>query len=139
MTRREFEKLRDLPGKKLVGDIVYTYAEATSPVATFDSMKIENSLDIPLRLSGKYNGLVPTIVFNFRIMGVGPICRVEVNSTMHKGSRTHKHALTTEDDPRQNLPNVVNRPDLAGKSARQVWMMLCEQANIEHVGQFIDP
>jgi hypothetical protein len=45
---------------------------------------------------------VTSIVFNFRVMGVGPICRVEVNNTMHSGSRTHNQALVNEDDPRQN-------------------------------------
>jgi hypothetical protein len=59
---------------------------------------------------------------------------------MHRGSRTHKHALVSEDDPRLNLPiRVTPRPDLEGKSAREVWRVLCEQANIEHIGQFIDP
>ena len=139
MTRLEFETLRDLPGKKLFGDLVFASSEATSPVVTFDSVKIENALDLPLRLNGRYNRLLPSVVFNFRIMGVGPICRVEVNGTMHRGSRTHKHSLVNEDDPRQNLPSIVDRPDLVGKSAREVWFVLCEQAKIEHVGQFVDP
>lgn len=123
MTRLEFERLRDLPGKKLFGNLVFASSETTSPVVTFDSIKIENSLDLPLRLNGRYNRLLPSVVFNFRIMGVGPICRVEVNSTMHRGSRTHKHSLVEEDDPRQNLPGIVDRPDLVGKSAREVYIV----------------
>jgi hypothetical protein len=139
MTRKEFEKLRDLPGKKVIGDLVFSAIEAASPILLFDSVRVENDLGIELRLNGRFNPLVPSICFNFRVMGLGPICRVEVNGAMHKGTRTHKHSLVNEDDPRLNLPNVVPRPDLVGKSARAVWMILCQQAKIEHEGKFVDP
>ena len=140
MTRKEFESLRDIPGKKILDDLIFAVTEPISPVLSFDNVKVENSLGVELRLNGKFNPLVPSVAFNFRVRGVGPICRLEVNGTMHGGSRTHKHALVNEDDPRQNLPtDVTPRPDLEGKSPRQIWLALCSQAKIEHAGRFIDP
>ncbi|MDZ4802531.1 MAG: hypothetical protein SGI92_30600 [Bryobacteraceae bacterium] len=105
----------------------------------FDNIKVENSMGLDLRVNGKFNPLVPSIVYNFKVKGVGAICRVEVNNTMHGGARTHKHSLQNEEDPRRNLPATVARPDLEGKSPREVWTILCRQANIVHVGEFVDP
>jgi hypothetical protein len=140
VNRKEFETLRDIPDKRIVEDVIFGVTEPTSPVMSFDNVKVENSLGIELRLNGKFNPLLPSVVFNFRVRGVGPICRVDVNGTMHKGSRTHKHALANEDDPRQNLPtDVTPRPDLNGKSPREIWQILLRQANIERVGRFVDP
>jgi hypothetical protein len=139
MTRKEFEKLRDLPGKRIIGDLVFSAPETASPILLFDSIRVENDLNVELRLNGRFNPFLPSITYNFRVMGLGPICRVEVNGTMHRGARTHKHSLVNEDDPRLNLPNTIARPDLEGKTARAVWLILCVQANIEHEGLFVDP
>lgn len=125
--------------RRVLADIAFGEQSDTSPLLVFENVRLENSLGLDLRLNGKYNPLVPSIVFNFKIRGVGPICRVEINGTMHKGSRTHKHSLQNEDDPRQNLPYAGHRPDLEGKTARGVWEVLCSQARIEHEGMFADP
>lgn len=140
MTRREFENLRNLPDKKIFSDISFSEPEATSPVLIFENIQVDNSLSLDIRLNGKYNPIVDSLVFNFRVRGVGPICRLEINSTMHSGSRTHKHALVHEDDPRRNLPtNVTPRPELQGKLPAVIWRILCREARINHVGNFFDP
>lgn len=140
MTRREFENLRDIVGKVIEGDIQYTAPGECSPLLIFDNIHVQNSLGYDIRLNGKFNPLLPSIVFNFRILDVGPICRVEVNSTVHNGTRTHKHSLWEEEDPRRNLPsNVIARPDLEGLTAKKVWDKLCIEAKITHKGVFEEP
>jgi len=80
------------------------------------------------------------ISYNFSIRGVGPICRVDVNGSIHKNcGRTHKHSLQREIDPRRNLPDAIARPELSGLTARQVWQVICEEAGIKHLGEFMDP
>lgn len=140
MTRREFLDLRDLPDKLIIDDIEFGGSVLHEPVLLFEGIKVQNSLGYDLRVSGKYNPLIPSIVYNFRILDVGAICRYEVNSTVHEGTRTHKHALVEEEDPRRNLPTrVTPRPDLEGKTAKQVWAKLCEEAKIKHTGRFLSP
>ena len=139
MTRQEFERLRDLPDKVIYADIHFSATAESSPVLIFDNVRVENSLGLDVRLNGKYNPLLPSVIFNFRILDVGPICRVCVNGNSHNGSRTHKHSLEKEEDPRVNLPFSMARPDLEGKSPRAVWDDLCRRAKIKHVGTFDDP
>lgn len=140
MDRREFEELRDLPGKTVDCDIQFGAPTEAAPLLLFDNIPVTNSLGIDLRLHGKYNPLIRSIVFNFRIPQVGPICRLEVNGTMHGGSRTHKHSLHVEEDPRQNLPTKVKpRPDLERKTLREVWETLCREAKIVHNGRLVEP
>jgi len=74
------------------------------PFFIFEEIKVKTLIGYDLRLNGRYNPLVPSLVFNFRILDVGAICRYEVNSTEHNGSRTHKHAPMEEDDPRRKVP-----------------------------------
>jgi hypothetical protein len=139
VTRPEFENLRDLPDKTIVEDIQFGATGETSPVLVFENVRVRNSLGLDLRLNGKYNPLVPSLVFNFRILDVGPICRLCINGTMHSGTRTHKHSLESEEDPRRNLPIVVPRPDLQNLTPSQIWDRLCAEAKINHVGQFVVP
>jgi len=140
VTRPEFLDLRDLPDKLIIDDIEFFESQLCGPFLIFEGIKIQNSKGYDLRLNGRYNPLLPSIVYNFRILDVGAICRYEVNSTEHNGSRTHKHALVEEDDPRRNLPTrVTPRPDLEGKTAKQVWDKVCQEAKIEHTGKFISP
>ena len=76
------------------------------------------------------------------LRGAGPICRLDVNGTIHKDQgRTHKHELRDESDPRVNLPFAVSRSDIDvhAASVREIWEGLCAQANIEHVGAFSSP
>jgi hypothetical protein len=92
VTRREFEALRDLPDKLIEGDIQFSAPGECSPVLIFENIRVQNSLGYDLRVNGKFNPLLPSVTINFRILDVGPICRIEVNSTLHGGSRTHKHS-----------------------------------------------
>ena len=63
-----------------------------------------------------------------------------VNGTIHPNAgRTHKHDLRKDSDPRNNLPTAIERPDLAGKSIKEVWDILLQQANITHTGTFNEP
>ena len=140
MNRQGFEKLRDSPDKTISADIVFEKKKETVPDLVFEQIRVENSLGMDIVLNGTYKPSIPAVTFNFVLRGVGPICRLCVNGTIHKDvGRTHKHELIREDDPRLNLPTAVARPDLAGKSVKETWEILCQQANIIHTGKFKDP
>ena len=140
MNCQEFEQLRDLPGKWVTADIRFAAVKGASPNLIFGEVAVENSLGVEVVLNGTYKPGLPAVTFNFVVRGTGPICRVTVNGTPHKeAGRTHKNDLRREEDSRLNLPTAVTRPDLEGKTAREVWATLCQQANIEHVGEFHPP
>ena len=139
MTRSEFRDIRDLPDKTIVEDIQFSAVGESSPVLIFENVRVQNSLGLDLRLNGKYNPLIGSLILNFRILDVGPICRLCINGAMHSGSRTHKHSLQHEDDPRRNLPIVTARPDFERLAPGLVWAKLCAEAKIIHIGQFVNP
>lgn len=140
MNRTEFEVLRDLPDKRIEADIFFDLKQPTSPNLTFEDVKVENSLNYDVVLNGTYKPGIPAITFNFVLRGTGPICRVCVEGTLHPGAgRTHKHDLRKESDPRNNLPIAVARADLERRSAKEVWDIVLQQANIRHIGTFTEP
>ncbi len=140
MTPAEFQQLRDLPGKVVAADIEFKSGKDSRPNQTFEGISVLNALNWEVLLNGTYKPDVPAITFNFSIRGIGPVCRVDVNGTIHgNAGRTHKHDLRREDDPRRNLPSALARPDLVGLTPRQVWEDLCQRAQIQHTGVFIDP
>jgi hypothetical protein len=140
MNRNEFEALRNLPDKRIAGDIRIESKQATSPNLTFEDVVLENSLNYDVVLNGTYKPDIPSVTFNFVLRGVGPICRLCVNGPIHPGAgRTHKHDLRQDSDPRNNLPIAVARTELDGSSAREIWEDLMRQAKIEHTSTFHDP
>ena len=63
------------------------------PNLIFDQIAVENSLGWDVLLNGTYKPDIPAISFNFVIRGVGPVCRIDVNGTIHgPAGRTHKLA-----------------------------------------------
>ncbi len=140
MNRSEFEQLRDLPGKTITADITYSNKDS-SDVYSFGQVRVYNDLGIEVILNGSYIPDIPTIKFNFHsVIAGGAICRVEINGKPHKDAgRTHKHSVQYDSCARRNLPIAVARPDLEGKTLLEIWNYLCEQANIEHIGRFIEP
>ena len=140
VNRQEFENLRDLRGKRIVGDIVWDSPRDGKPNLVFDQIPVENSAGWDVILNGTYKPGIPALTFNFVLRGSGPICRIDVNGTIHGAAgRTHKHDLRRDDDPRKNLLTAVPGPDLDNKSVVEVWNSLCVAANIEHVGTLRDP
>lgn len=139
-TPAEFHQLRNLPGKIIAADIEFKAGKDFRPNQTFEGINILNSLGWEVTLNGTYKPDIPAVTFNFSIRGIGPICRVDVNGTTHGAAgRTHKHDLRRDEDPRRNLPSATARPDLVGKTPREVWEDLCQRAGIQHTGRFIDP
>lgn len=137
MNKTEFDALRNLTDKEISDDILFKWENGTT--LSFKGVKVRNSMNVDVILNGTFKPDLPSVIYNFSVQGLGPICRVCVNNTMHNGSRTHKHELKTERCPRKNLPYSMPRPDLETLSAREIWEVLCKQANISHTGQFIDP
>jgi hypothetical protein len=142
MNRTDFEQLRDLPGKTIPVDIRFSAKRETSPNWTFENVPVINTLGWEIILNGTYKPHIPSITFNFVQKGVGPICRLDVNGTVHPGAgRSHKHDLQQETDqkPSRNLPHAIPRNELSQKPVREIWEMLCKQANIIHNGVFYAP
>lgn len=142
MNKQDFENLRNLPNKKITSDIAFEKKKELKYDLTFEQVPIENSAGIDVVLNGIYKPAIPSVTFNFVLNGIGPICRLCVNSKNHKNTgRTHKHELVHEDDPRLNLPFAIARPDLNlnNKTVKEIWEKLCQQANIIHIGKFVDP
>jgi hypothetical protein len=138
MDRREFERLRDLPGKKITGDIRLQRSRETAPLLSA-TVLIENSADVTAKLFIEFNEQTDAKILNVSIPGTGPICRLEVDTRSHKSiGRSHKHALHEMDCPALNLPREIQgRSDLSGKSFHEVFMDFCDKANIEHDGSFV--
>lgn len=140
MTRQEFEQLRNLPGKLIQENIEFMQVKEMTPNLVFYNVPVLNDQNWDIRVNGTYKPGIPSITFNFALYGSGPICRLCINGTIHgNAGRTHKHELRTEDDPRYNLPTALPKPEMETLTARQAWNWLCENANIIHEGEFIDP
>jgi hypothetical protein len=140
MNRLEFENLRNLPGKRIEGDIIFSRTKDTRSYLSFEKIQVINQFKWNILLNGKYWNDIPTYIFNFSIVDVGPICRIEVNSNEHYDSgRTHKHEFTKESDCRNNLPTAYNRKDFEDLEILDGWEKLCKEAKILHDGKFIFP
>jgi hypothetical protein len=44
-----------------------------------------------------------------------------------------------EEDPVNNLPHVIDRPELGTQSIHDAWRTICRQARINHVGVLVLP
>jgi hypothetical protein len=55
MNRNEFEALRNLPDKRIAGDIRFESKQATSPNLTFEDVVLENSLNYDVVLPRQQN------------------------------------------------------------------------------------
>ncbi len=138
MNRTTFESLRCLPDKKILDDILFK--KENTNTLSFDNVKVHNSMGIDLLLNGKYKPNIPSVRFNFYIRGTGPICRIEINRSIHgESGRTHKHSLQKENCPRRNLPFAKAREDLQDKDVTQLWEIICQQAKVKHEGTFAAP
>lgn len=141
MERGDFEALRDVPDKFIDVDIRFARRDQMRPALVAESMVIENGLGIQLRLQITFNPETGAKNFNVFVPGVGPICRLDVDGPPHPGAgRSHKHSLRTNRCPDRNLPDgVVDRPDLAGRSVRELFGVFCQMACISHRGIFVAP
>lgn len=141
MDRKTFEALRDLPGKTITGDIRFVRRAALTPVLVAEGIRIDNAAGVELMLTVSYNERVGAKTINVHVPGLGPICRLDVDGPAHRpAGRSHKHSLHDERCPERNLPDgVVDRPDLAGSTIRQVFDEFCRIADIVHVGQLDTP
>jgi hypothetical protein len=146
MTRDEFEQLRDLPSKTIQGDIEFIPTASNPDVLRFEE-RISNSLGLEVIVNGNYRKMIPSLTFNFRVTGIGAICRFDINSTLHPDAntmipvRTHKHSLQADTCPKDNLPHAVERTDLDltldDYIVERLWRQVCKEARIKHKGALI--
>ncbi len=141
MDRTTFEALRDMDGKTISSDIRFARRQALAPALLAEGIRIDNTHGVDLVLSITYNPVVGSKTFNVHVPGLGSICRLDVDGPPHRpAGRSHKHSLQGERCPDGNLPDgVIDRPDLAGKSVRDVFDEFCRIAGITHTGQFETP
>lgn len=142
MTKDDFDQLRNLPNKIIQNDL--EFVQSANPSVFRCEQKIDNNLGYEVILTGTYNELLPSVIFNFRVVGIGAICRYCVNGKLHKDavtkklSRTHKHSLKTENCPNNNIPNARERLDLDIKTFSDIegiWSKICNEAKIQHLGK----
>lgn len=136
MNRAEFEELRDLPGKRIVRDVTLKRKKEGSVVYASGAVPIEADCSAVANLYVEYNDATESKTVNVMIVGVGPICRLDVDGKIHRpAGRSHKHSLRTPECPSDNLPlAVIDRTDLSGQSLQRVFAEFCAMAHIEHDG-----
>jgi hypothetical protein len=141
VNRTEFEGLRDLADKVIRADIRFSKRQATMPALIAEGIAIENSSAVDLRLNITFNPEVGSKTFNVHVPGLGPVCRMDVDGPAHRpAGRSHKHALLSERCPERNLRDgVSDRPDLSGRSVRDLFDVFCELGNIRYEGTFESP
>lgn len=141
MDRREFERLRDMPGKRIIGDIHLEQRSEISVAWEARDIPITNADGVEALLNVQLVVETGAKTLNVKIPGIGPICRLEVDSRPHKpAGRSHKHSLHYPDCPRHNLKkDVVDRSDLDGQSLKEVFDAFCRMAHIVHDGSLILP
>ncbi|WPU66271.1 hypothetical protein [Peredibacter starrii] len=139
MEQSEFQSLLKVK-KTIRSDIKFVEDKNNPSSLIFEDVIVENDLGWEVYLNGTFKPELNTVVFNFVIQNIGPVCRVCVRGSIHKDAgRTHKHEYQSILDSRRNLRSAHSRKDLDQLRAREVFNILCEQANIELVGNFIDP
>lgn len=133
MDRTEFERLRDLSGKRIEGNIVLQRSKNLSPLL-LAKVSILNDAGVTASLRIELNEQTDAKTLNVTISDVGPVCRLEVDSRPHKKiGRSHKHSLKLPDCPHSavNLSrDICERNDLNGKSIQEVFTDFCKKANI---------
>lgn len=141
MNRRDFETLRDLPGKTIPGPIKLSQKQATHPLLTADRIPIQNSQGVSVWMNINFNPETGAKGINVTLDGEGPICRLDVDGSCHgNAGRSHKHSVQDENSVRRSLRDgVVPRPELSGKSLREVFEDFCIAAHIVHEGAFDAP
>jgi hypothetical protein len=97
MNRAEFEQLRDLPDKRINGNVSFSLPKGSRPLHILTPLAVNNSLGVDLVLQGSYNAEIRKLTIQFLVRGIGPICRFCINGRLHKAlGRTHKHDLHDE-------------------------------------------
>ena len=141
VNRTEFEAIRDVSGKAIHGDIKFSRRQATAPAVIADNIVIDNAGGLELRLNITFNPETGSKTFNVHVPGVGPICRLDVDGTVHRpAGRSHKHAVQSDRCPDRNLPDdVADRPELSGRPMRALFEVFCKMAQITHGGTFEAP
>ena len=136
MDRGEFEVLRDLPNKEIHGDIVLKRAN-NSDYLEAEKVLIGNALKVEALMTVRWNPETDAKTINVHVVGVGPICRLDVDGQVHPpAGRHHKHSLVLSSCPETNLKRGVHdRDDLAGKSIEEVFKEFCRISSIEHNGK----
>jgi hypothetical protein len=136
MDRASFERLRNLGGKTIQGDIVLRPKKDRAGVYAMENIIINNAIGTDTRLKVEWLEQTDAKCINVHIKGTGPICRLEVDATPHAPcGRSHKHSLQKPTCPENNLNlGMYDRDDLSGKSIQEVFTDFCTSAHITHNG-----
>lgn len=127
--------MRALPGKYVEGDI--TLKKDARSYLESEKVPIVNSADVEATALIRWNPETDSKTVNIVVVGLGPICRLDVDGAVHApAGRHHKHSLMQSDCPEANLKRgIERRDDLAGADIGTVWKEFCRMAAIEHKGQ----
>lgn len=137
LDRARFERLRDFDGKTIDVDIQLSPKRDRAGVFVMEDIPINNSEGVDARLKIEWIEETDAKCINVHIKGIGPICRLDVDSKDHAPyGRSHKHALKEVTCPENNLPlDITKRDELGGKEIQDVFKTFCVMAKIEYQGQ----
>lgn len=139
MNKLEFDLLVRA-AKEINSDIKYVKDTNNSSSLVCKDIIVENDLGYQLKIDAYFKPEIGTVKFNFSIKGKGPVCRLCINGSNHgEVGRNHKHELTEESDCSYNLPFAIRRDDLVNKSVKEIFDILCRNANIKFNGTFSSP
>lgn len=142
MTRTEYEAFHGEAGKVIPDDIAFAPRKQHGSILMAGPIKIHSKLVPDARLEIHFNRHTLAKIFCIcsEVAG-GPICRLCVDGLSHHPcGRSHKHRLNAPRCPKDNLKVIVeDRPDLSGKSMRDLFAEFCSITSITHTGSFIPP
>jgi hypothetical protein len=142
VTKAEANQFYRLPSKTIVTDIRFAPKSGHPSLLVAEGIEVGNSLNWKAKLSIHFNPDEDSKIVNMHVDNEkGAICRLCVDNQPHwPCGRSHKHFVMTPDCPRQNLPSgVSDRPDLSGKTLREVFDVFCELTFITFSGEFYSP
>lgn len=140
MTLAEFDQLWNEEDKCIMEDIQFGACNSSGGSFCFEKLQVVCQSGMPLEIYGTYQCETGAITYNFVVQGIGPVTRYDAGGPEHKdATRFHRHVPQSHTDFRQNLPYAEPRADLQGRTAEEIWTVVCSEARISHTGAFFPP
>jgi hypothetical protein len=101
MNRAEFIELRDTPNKRILKDIALRRKKVRSVVYTSGAIPIEVEGDVLAYIHIEYNEATDAKTVNVMLVGVGPVCRLDVDGKVHRPAGRSHNTLSKHQSARR--------------------------------------
>jgi hypothetical protein len=140
MRQKDFEELWNSRNKCINETISYVPHRTIPDTWVFDGIDVMNSTENEMVLNGTFHCGTGEIVFNFRVPLVSAFRRYDIGGGIHRDSgRNHVHITRKDNCIARKLPFAIRRDDLRGKTPKEVWQVVCLEADIAHTDTFFGP